>query len=241
MTDAFDTGWGMSWRRLLRWAAISGVVEYVVVLLSAGEVIPPLIVIGLLLVAGAVWLRKPGRGPVIFTLVAFVLFLVSNLAFAWRDLTETRSFPSFGVSAAALATALLGLTAAIAALRGDGDAERPLARSLTLAGGAAIVAFVAVNAIGSITYDDATPGSGDVTLVAKDTEWSTTTLSASAGDVTFFLRNRDAVTHNFHIEGVGTASLPAAHQTRKTFTLVAGSFKYVCDYHTDMKGTLTVT
>lgn len=239
MAVEFDTGWGMSWRRLLRWAAVSGVIESVVVTLAAREVIPPLVVIGLVLLAGAIWLDRPGRGPVVLTLAALVLFLTSNLVFAHRDLTEARSFPSFGVAAAALVTAVLGIAAAIGALRGGG--ERPLARSLTLAGGAAITALVVVNALGSITYDDATAGAGDVQVIAKRNEWRPAVLAAERGDVAFFVRNQDAVPHNFRIRTAGELSIPAGHQARKTFFLTPGTYTYVCDYHPDMEGSLTVT
>jgi plastocyanin len=228
----------VTWRRLLKWAGIAAIVEYVAVLVMAREVIPPIIVIGLVIGVGVALVAR--RAGVIVTLVGLVLFLLTNLMFALRDLAEYRSFPSFAVAAASLATAVVGIVAAVVTLRADGPS--PKARAIALGTAAAIVGLLAVNALGTLTYDDPAEVAGDVVLVAKDAEWSTESLTAPAGDVTFFLDNRDASLHNFHVKGADTVSLPAAHSARKTMRLAAGTYTYVCDLHPDtMEGKLTVT
>src|SRR6266498_70624 len=122
----------VTWRRLLTWAAWSAVVEYVAVSVSAQVVIPPVVVIGIVLAVGAVLLRRrPGKAGVVVTLVGIVLFVASNLAFALGDLSEYRSFPSFSIASAAFVSGFVGLFAAIAALRHDGDSH--VARTITLA------------------------------------------------------------------------------------------------------------
>ncbi len=230
----------VTWRRLLTWAAWAAVIEYVAVSVIAQEVIPPVIVIGVVIAVGAFLLRRPGNAGVIVTLVGLALFFLSNLAFALGDLSEYRSFPSFTIASAAFVSGAVGLVAAIATLRRDGESH--VARTITLGATAAIVGLLAVNAIGTIAYDDAKTHFGDIVLTADDITFSTTQISTKAGPVSFFVKNKDAVLHNLHVKGVGTLSLPAGHSARKTFTIVAGTYEYVCDYHADdMKGTLTVT
>jgi len=173
-------------------------------------------------------------------LVGFVLYTLSNLLFASGDLGEYRSFPSFALISIATITGVVAIVAAIAALRGDRVSGA--ARTITLGAGAAVIALLAANALFSITYDEPTRAASDITLVAKDISYTPTTLTASAGSVTFFIDNHDAVLHNFHLKNVGTISLPAGHSARKTFNLSAGTYSFVCDFHKDdMKGTLTVS
>ena len=35
--------------------------------------------------------------------------------------------------------------------------------------------------------------------------------------------------------------MPANHKVRYSATLAAGTYEFVCDFHNDMKGTLTVS
>lgn len=228
-----------TWRRVLRWAAISAIVEYVVVLATSGEVIPPLIVIGALLGIGAWLARRPGKVGPILLLVVFLVFLASNLAFAGRDLGEWRSFPSFAVAAASIVTAVVGLFAAVVALRGERPSAAP--RATALGSAALVLVLLVANGVGTATYDEPARGATDVAIVAKDITWDRATLTAPAGRVTFYADNRDAVLHNLHVKGVGTISMPASKAAAGTFEVKAGTYDYVCDLHLDMKGVLTVT
>jgi plastocyanin len=236
---AADDGFVVTWRRLLAWAVWSAVVEYVIVSVLAKSVIPPIIVLGIVLIVAGVLLRRGGKAGVITALVGLVLFLVTNLAFALGDLAEYRSFPSFAVVAASMVSGVVGIVAAVAVLRGRGVSGA--ARAIALGSAAAVVGLLAVNAIASITYDDPERAATDLSVVAKDIEFTPESLTATAGPVTFYVDNKDAVLHNFHVKGVGKVSMPAAHSARKTFELKAGTYEYVCDFHPeDMKGTLTV-
>lgn len=229
-----------TWRRVLWWAAVAAAVQHAVVIIAAKEVIPPVLVIGLLLLLGAWLLGRPGKAGVIVLLVLFVLVLLTNIAFARYDLMEWRSFPGFANAVASFVTAFVGLWAAIQVLRGRVSPSEG-ARTTTLATGALFVVIVAANVVGTATYDDPVRGASDVTIVAKDNEWNTATLTAPAGKITFFADNEDTFLHNFHVKDVGTISMPASHAASGTYDVKAGTYEYVCDLHPDMKGTLTVT
>jgi plastocyanin len=230
----------VTWRRLLTWAAGAALVQYALVMILAGEVIPPLVVIAVVLAAGLVLMRRPGRTGVVVALVGLVLFFAVNSAFAFRAIAEPASFPSFALVLTAQLTGIVGASAGFEALRGDAPSRWPRVYALCLAAAAAVL--VAVNLAVSVAYDDPARGPGDVALVAKGTRWIPSTLSASAGRVTFFVANRDRQLHNFHVKGQGALSVPAAHAATQTLTLPAGTYAYVCDLHADqMTGTLTVT
>ena len=235
---AAESTW--TWRRVLWWAAVASAVQHAVIIIAAKEVIPPVLVMGLLLLLGAWLLGRPGRAGVILLVVVLLFVVLTSFAFARHDVVEWQSFPGFAVAVASFVTAFVGLWAAVQVLRGR-EAPSEGARTTALATGALFVVVVAANVVGTATYDDASRGATDVAIVAKDVKWSTATLSAPAGRVTFFADNKDTVLHNFHVKDVGTITMPASHAASGTFDLKAGTYEYVCDLHTDMKGTLTVT
>jgi plastocyanin len=228
----------MTWRRLLRWSAIAGIVEYVIVMATSKSVIPPLIIIGLVLVVGVVLLGRPGRAGLNVTLVGFVIFLLSNLLFSASSLAAPRSFPSWALVFIATITGIIGLTAAIAA-RPDRPESATPAKIIRGAVALSVVATLA-NVGASVTYKNATHQAGDVVVTAKDTKFVQRTLTASAGQVRFYLKNQDLQLHNFHIKGASAVMLPASHSAEHTFNLPRGTYSYVCDFHSDMRGTLTV-
>ena len=233
---------GTSWRTVLRWAAITGVAQSIVVMAAVEKsLIPPVLVIGILLAVGAILLRGTGQAGVRVTTVAFVLFIASNLLFAGPNLAVAASFGSFAVTWTAVVTGLVGVIAGVASWRGR---ERSAAANrVGIAGlGLAAIAIV-VGLVASLGFSNAKLAAGDIALRAKDTKFVPVTLVVPHGQVSFFLDNADNTLHNLHILGVtdGTKTMPANHKTHFTVALAAGAYKYRCDYHSDMKGTLTVT
>src|ERR1700737_4359992 len=105
----------MSWRAVLRWAAVAGIVESAVVMaLVEKALIPPVLILAVLLLVGAILLRGNRRAAVWITTVAFGLFLVTNLIFAGPNLAVPASFGSFAVTWTAVFTEVVGLIAGIA-------------------------------------------------------------------------------------------------------------------------------
>jgi plastocyanin len=229
-----------SWRTLLRWAAIAGIAEYVVVMaLVEKMLIPPIIIIGVLLVVAMIRLRGNDKKGVRLGTIAFGLFLLANVLFAAPSLLVPASFASFAVTWAAVITGVVGLTAGIATWRGRTGAVAPM--RLGMAGlGVAVVAVV-ISLIASLGFTDAKPQSGDIVVRAKNSTFVPVALTASHGQVTFFLDNADNALHNFHVTGGGTKSMPANHKVRFSATLEPGTYEFLCDLHNDMKGTLTVS
>jgi plastocyanin len=230
-----------NWHTMLQWAAVAGIVEYLILMgLVERSIVPPALVIAVVLLVGVILLRRTGRAGVRTTTVGLALFLVVNVVFGGPDLVVAASFGSFAVTWTAVATGVVGLTAGIASWRRR--APGPAVARVGLAGlGAAFVAVV-VGLIASIGFTDAKRAPNDVAIIAKGNDFTPTTLTAPQGRTTFFLDNTDNTLHNFHINSTsGTENMPANHKVRFTVTLAPGTYEFLCDLHSDMKGTLTVS
>jgi plastocyanin len=87
---------------------------------------------------------------------------------------------------------------------------------------------------------------GIVTLVADDVRWDTDCLRAPAGPLTIEVDNRDeGVNHNVHLPDAPDSPATGLEQgpSRQALDvdLAPGAYEYVCDLHTNMVGTLTVS
>lgn len=86
---------------------------------------------------------------------------------------------------------------------------------------------------------------GDVTITAKNIDWSTDELEAPADtDFRIVIDNQDqGVQHNLDIKETDfKTELEAGKNARVLqINLPAGEYEYVCDLHPNMRGTLTVS
>src|SRR5207244_7367042 len=156
-------------------------------------VIPPVIVIAVGLLVGAVLLRSTPRAGVRTTTVAAIAFLLSNLIFAGPNLVVAASFATFAVTWASVVTGALGTIAGVASWRGR---ERgPAVPRVATAGVALVAVAVVVGLAASLGYSNAKPAPGDVIVRAKDSKFPAT-LTASSGRVSFFLDNTDNTLHD---------------------------------------------
>lgn len=135
------------------------------------------------------------------------------------------------------------LTATMAACGGDGDDGDN--------GNGAAISPAATAAVTEPSGNGDAADSGTLTLVAKDTLFDQSELTAKAGKITFILDNRDAgVAHNLEIfkggdedgEMMGATEIangPGEHKL--TLTLEPGEYFYWCVVHpATMRGKLTV-
>jgi plastocyanin len=85
-------------------------------------------------------------------------------------------------------------------------------------------------------------GSASVSLVAEDMKFSPTSLSAASGSSIEFT-NQDDAKHSFTAEDAGIdEEVDAKASTTVDLSGVeAGSYEFLCKFHSDMKGTLEVT
>ena len=87
---------------------------------------------------------------------------------------------------------------------------------------------------------------GRVTLVAEDIRWDTDCLRADPGSLTIVVDNQDdGIAHNVHLPDApgspATPLEPGPVIQELDVTLTTGTYQYVCDLHSNMVGTLTVS
>jgi plastocyanin len=90
------------------------------------------------------------------------------------------------------------------------------------------------------------PAGGSIVIVAKDNVFLTTSVSAPADEpFEIVLDNQDGAPHNIAISDASGASVfkgEIVSNTKVTNAipaLAAGTYSFICDVHTDMKGTIT--
>jgi plastocyanin len=120
----------------------------------------------------------------------------------------------------------------------------PLAAALVLAAGA-LVAGCGDGAEPTVAAGCRSASGAEVTLVAEDVAWDTDCLEAPPGALTIVVVNRDeGVQHNLHLPDAPhdpkTPLAPGASTHELDLTLDAGAYRYVCDIHPNMVGTLKV-
>jgi plastocyanin len=105
-----------------------------------------------------------------------------------------------------------------------------------------IVAAGVLVACGSGSSSDSS-GGNTVEITAMNITFSTTDIRVPAGDVTFTVKNDDALEHNLTIDNGKANKDVAAHKTVKVkATLQPGTYAFHCEYHPDtMKGTIVVS
>ena len=231
---------GMTWTKLLRWAAIASVIDVALVTLFAG-LIPPLLVFALIWIGAIAWLTRATKGPAILLLVSFIAHIASSAPFVIPTLSVPASAGDFVLNVLGLLAAIVGIVAAIQVIRGVVEAA-PAARSLAIGAAGAFVVLTAFSIFSLVTYDSAVAQEGDVELVTADIEFDPESIDAEAGQVSVFVDNEDAVLHTFTIEDLDVdLDIPAGKAARVTFDAEPGEYEFFCEPHKeDMEGTLTV-
>jgi plastocyanin len=107
----------------------------------------------------------------------------------------------------------------------------------------AVLLIVAAGVLVGCGSDSDSAGGATFDLTAVNIAFSTTDIRLAAGEVTFVVKNDDAVEHNLTIDGGKADSDVAAKKTVKVkVNLPPGTYAFLCEYHPDtMKGTIVVS
>ena len=236
-----SAGRGATWRTLLFWCLVAIPLLFIVLIPFIGFS-PFLIPIMVIPAIAAFFVRRGGRGGVIFALVVFVLLLLLNGPFFLLPALALPVSTGDFVSAAILSVlVVLWLIAGVAILmRGD---RRSRAVGKAIWAGAGVVVIAVVVAIAArVTHEDATPQPGDVRLSAEGIQFSTDQLEADSGTVGVFVTNNDQTLHTFTIDELDVnLQVPASSKEHVSFDAPLGAYAFYCIPHESvMKGTLTV-
>ena len=232
---------GWTWKRLLTVASVATVIGLAVLFFLAG-VIPPLAIMGILLIVGVVLLRSKTKAAAILLLIVHLAMFAMSLPFTIPALMVPASAYDFSLTLFLAVLNLVGFFSAISVLRGRGDETSDAARWTASAALAVIVLGVGLAVYSTVSYDNAVAQDDDIRLVTEDIEFSDSTLDSDEGTVGVFVNNKDSVTHTFTIEELDVdLEIPGGKSARIEFEAEQGDFQYICTPHEeDMGGVLVV-
>ena len=235
----------MTWLRLMGGAAIIEAGLLLVTGVSLGD--SETLAFGVVVAATTGWfLWRPGRAPALIRSLVFidVLFFMATATVA--NLTTHESLGAVTLPMALAVTSATGLVATA------GYLFRGAAPTATRKGPALVViaALVLCAAVIGVTMAGTAGGSqqalnGDLKLSAHSAKFSTTTLTASPGQIAIYATNNDLFWHTVTINELGVdVRIPVKGHRRITFTAAPGTYTFYCAIpgHAGigMKGTLTV-
>lgn len=230
-----------AWVRLLAGALLAAAVVFVLIQLANKTVIPPLLLQALIAtpLAYAVLRWHTRRWVLILGTVAPVLALAGGAPFFVEDLVHPESGWAFVPSILMVLALLVALAAGLAAILRRPDS---LARPVALGAGALALAFVAIGLVATLGVEDDPRSDGDIAVVAHKIEYPKT-VAAKAGEVGFYIENKDLIRHTFVIDDRDVKiELPGSASRHVTVALTAGTYEFHCDVpgHESMKGTIEV-
>lgn len=231
---------GTTWRRVLFWSLL-GIPLLFILLVPFNGFDPFLIPIIVIPALAGFFVRRGGRGGVIFGLVVVLLLVLANVPFFVVPLALPASTGDFISAVIFSVLAVLALIAAIATLR-RGDSITLAARNAVGLGIGVVLIAVVVAAAVRVSYENARPQAGDVRLAAENIQFSTNQLDADSGTIAVFVENKDQTLHTFTIDELEVSlQIPASSKERIEFDAPAGDYNFYCIPHeSDMKGTLAV-
>lgn len=222
---AVDDGVWTAWRRTAAIGLAAAIAADVGLMLVHGELVPPLLVFGVIGLVGIGLLPRTGRtGPVLVGLAALVPLAV-GLPFVLPGLPHPDSPVDFLHGVATLTFRPLAVVAVVATLRGAVPrGARPAGVvAAAIAGTAVVVSGVATVATASDEVQ-----ADDVRLAATDSVWSSD-VQATRG-ATVAVVNDDPYRHTFTVDGTDLdVELPAGTTRRIQLDLPAGAYTLRCD------------
>lgn len=214
------------WRRVSRWGAAAIGVWSAVVQLLIGELVPPVLIIGVVFVAFVPFLRTDVRRLSLVVGVLALVALVGNLAPLVDELSNPDSGWAFVPSLFVTLTALVLAVAGVGALRRWSSSPTPVLLGAALVFG--IGSLVAVLATASVESDQ--PLTDDTVIVATGNEFASERLVVSEGPNGFWLDNRDGIRHTFTIRATGfEIDAPGESQQRGDTVLEPGVYEVYCN------------
>jgi plastocyanin len=232
----------LSWQKLLRASGIAGAAVMAIVAVTIGDLEAGAVALALGVSVALLAVRSGLLGKIGIGLVSIITFFFMLTA----ALTNVRAGSPTGavlLSAGLASLFLIGVaSAAMCLIRRN--------RELPSNGPWLPIGVSALLLIGLLGWSGlSTKGSAvtsDVSVVAENVAFTPTNLSASAGEVTVGLANKDLFWHTFTIEELGVDLLvPVGANLTVTFEASPGDYRFICRIpgHPDagMEGILTIT
>lgn len=215
-----------AWFRLARYAALTVGLWSLLLQLFAGELIPPVAVIGLVFVVLSTLLSGNRRWLGLLAAGLALLSFLGNLQFAVDDLTHPSSPVTFVLGALVAIATLVIVVSGIAGFR---SASTELVRPVGFGSLAVFGVFVVVGVVSSAAVDSDAPLADDVQVVASGVEYDISELTVSTGVFGLWLDNQDGIRHTVTVEGSDfELDVPALSSSRTDFDLEPGVYNVFC-------------
>ncbi|MGI9609183.1 MAG: cupredoxin domain-containing protein [Acidimicrobiia bacterium] len=229
-----------SWVRLARGAGFAVGVWSIALQLLAGQVIPPVLVIGVVFTAMAIFLRGERRRLAAVFAGLSVLAVVGNLPQTIDELSNPSSAPAFILTLMVVVAAAVGLVAGLGAFfRWSADPVSAIA----ITGAAIVVGGAVVAGVASAGVESDAPQASDTTVSLQGIEFGPEVINVSAGEIGVWVDNRDGIRHSFTITELGVdLDVPGLKAQRTTFQAAVGEYVIFCNVpgHEKMTATLMV-
>ena len=208
---------------------------------TAGAVIPPVLIVGLIFLAFIPILNAARPRSGLALAVVTVAAIAGNLPIIIDELSHPDSAPGFILTLLSTVAPVVGVLAGIAAWRSWPSGA---ARTLVLAGIGVFVSGTAASLV--IAAGTESPGAliNDVRISASQIEFDPAVIEVPANASGVWIENRDGVRHTFTVEELGIdLEVPALKAGRVDVEGPAGSYEVTCKVpgHEAMTGTLTIS
>lgn len=229
-----------TWMQVARGTAIGMVVWAVVLHLVARVPVPPVIVIAVIFAGFIPFLRGERRKLGLSYGIVAALLLLANMPGLLDELAHYDSAPSFVLTLASTAIAVVAVVAGFGAFfRWSTTSIRPVlvaaAAVFVVGSGVSVAAFAAAESDPALA--------ADVQVVAEKVEFGPDILTVAAGEAGVWVDNKDGIHHTFAVEELGfELEIPALKSRRVDFEAAPGTYEFVCTVpgHESMTGTLVV-
>ena len=234
MTDTIEAPTGememtsptRSWIRVTRVAASVVLAWSIVLQILAGQLIPPVAIIGVVFGVLAIFLGGERRRLGLTAAALALLALVGNLPRTIDELSHPSSAPAFLLTLVVTTAAIVVMVAGLAAFR-SWSTDPVRAVYYGWGGVAAVGVVVAVSAASGVA--SAQPATDDVQVIARGVEFETSEIVVPAGETGFWLDNQDSIRHTFTIEELGYEfDAPSTSAQRAVFDLEPGQYQVIC-------------
>lgn len=227
------------WLTLARGAAITIFAWMVLLTILARNIIPPVLVLGLIAGVFTLFLkgrrRRTGLGFAIFS----VLLLLGDARGVLDELSNLDSTPAFTLTLLVVIGAGLGIVSGLGAF--FGWSATPV-RNLVWGAATLMVVLGATSAVIGARADSAELTVADTPVTIERLVYEPETVTVDRGDG-IWVDNRDGIRHTFTVEGLDLdLEIPALKARRIDVEGPAGTYQVICTVpgHENMMATLVI-
>lgn len=214
------------WVKVARVGSLTIGVWSVALQTLAGEIIPPVALIGVVFTVLAVFLKGERRRLALVTALLALLAVGGNLPMTIDELSHPSSPMAFLLTLLVTSAAAVVAVAGLAAFFGWSLDTR---RAVYYSWGGVLALGVVVSMAAASGVESVDPMPGDVEVVANGVEFDRERIVVPAGETGFWLDNRDGIRHTFTIEELDLEiDAPGLSAQRADFDLAAGEYTVIC-------------